>query len=209
MILAPSLLASDFSNVEKTLNELEERNISWLHLDVMDGSFVQTITFGPQLVAQSRPHSTMVFDCHLMVVNPENHIEAFANAGADVITFHFEATDDPKMVIDLIHEHGKRAGISVKPGTDVSVLDPYLDYVDLVLVMSVEPGKGGQSFMPNALDKISYLKDKGGKFEIQVDGGVNLETGKMCLEAGATNLVAGSFIFKDFDNIERMNALDL
>lgn len=206
MILAPSLLAGDFSRVKEEVQALENHDVPWLHLDVMDGTFVPTITFGPQLVQSIRKESNMVFDVHLMIVNPEKHIESFVKAGADYITFHYEATNDPKALIDTIRSFGVKAGISIKPNTPVEVLKEIKDDVDLILIMSVEPGKGGQSFMPNALEKIAYLK--GGDYVLEVDGGINTETGKLCLEQGANALVAGSFVFKDFANIKRLMDLD-
>jgi len=190
-MIAPSLLASDFSNVQATLQQLSDQGVTWLHLDVMDGVFVDTITFGPQFIQQLRPHTDAFLDTHLMITNPEKHIASFANAGSDLITFHVEATINPKACIDLIHQHGKMAGISIKPHTPVEAITPYLSQVDLVLVMSVEPGKGGQAFLPSALEKLQALR--GGAYHLQVDGGINHDTAKACLQSGATNLVVGSY----------------
>ncbi len=205
-MIAPSLLASDFSNVQATLQQLSNQGVTWLHLDVMDGVFVDSITFGPQFIQQLRPHTTMFLDTHLMITNPEKHIQAFAEAGSDLITFHVEATTNPKACIDLIHQYGKQAGISIKPNTPVSAITPYLKDVDLVLVMSVEPGKGGQSFLPSAVEKIVSLQ--GGAYQLQVDGGINQETAQACISAGATNLVVGTYLFQDLNRFKELSALE-
>lgn len=205
-MIAPSLLASDFSNVQATLKQLSLQGATWLHLDVMDGVFVETITFGPQFIKQLRPHTDMFLDTHLMIKNPEKHIQAFAEAGSDLITFHIEATDNPKQCIDLIHQYGKQAGISIKPNTSVEAIQPYLNEVDLVLVMSVEPGKGGQAFLPSAIEKLQALQ--GGSYHLQVDGGINQETAAACIKAGATNLVVGSYLFQDLNRFKELSALE-
>ena len=172
----------------------------------MDGVFVDTITFGPQFIHQLRPHTKMFLDTHLMITNPEKHIKAFAEAGSDLITFHVEATENPKACIDLIHQYGKQAGISVKPNTPVSAITPYLKDVELVLIMSVEPGKGGQAFLPSALEKLSSLQ--GGDYQLQVDGGINQETAKACISAGATNLVVGTYLFQDLNRFKELSSLE-
>jgi ribulose-phosphate 3-epimerase len=205
-MIAPSLLASDFSNVQATLKQLSSQGVTWLHLDVMDGVFVDTITFGPQFIKQLRPHTNMFLDTHLMITNPEKHIKAFADAGSDLITFHVEATTNPKACIDLIHQLGKQAGISIKPNTPVSAITPYLPDVDLVLIMSVEPGKGGQAFLPSALEKLAQLQ--GGDYQLQVDGGINQETASACIKAGATNLVVGTYLFQDLNRFKELAALE-
>ncbi len=198
MIVAPSLLASDFTKISQTIESLNDIGVQWLHLDVMDGVFVDTITFGPQLIRQMRNQTKMVFDTHLMITNPEKHIQAFAEAGSDWITFHIEATKDPLSVIRQIHSYGKKAGISIKPGTSVEELLPYLSQVDLVLVMSVEPGKGGQSFIPETLQKLDALPK--GTYKVSVDGGINQETLNQCRAHGANVFVVGTYLFQ---NLER------
>jgi ribulose-phosphate 3-epimerase len=203
MIVAPSLLASDFTKVSSTIQALEQIGVSWLHLDVMDGVFVDTITFGPQLIRQMRPQTTMVFDTHLMITNPETHIEAFAKAGSDWITFHVEATNDPLNVIRLIHSFGKKAGISVKPNTPIESIKPYLSEVDLVLVMSVEPGKGGQSFIPETLQKLEALPK--GNYKVSVDGGINDVTLQQCKAHGANVFVVGTYLFQDLNRFRELH----
>jgi ribulose-phosphate 3-epimerase len=203
MIIAPSLLASNFTSVASTIKDLDAIGVSWLHLDVMDGDFVDTITFGPQLIAQMRPLTSMVFDTHLMITNPAKHIEAFAKAGSDWITFHVEATDDPASVIQLIHSFGKKAGISVKPNTPVQTVVPYLNDVDLVLIMSVEPGKGGQAFIPSTLDKLDVLPK--GAYHVSVDGGINDVTLNQCLEHGADVFVVGTYLFQDLNRFKELS----
>lgn len=203
MIIAPSLLASNFTAVAQTIHELNAVDVKWLHLDVMDGVFVDTITFGPQLIAQMRPLTSMVFDTHLMIENPEKHIAAFAKAGSDWITFHVEATDNPAAVIQLIHSFGKKAGISVKPNTPIETITPYLKDVDLVLLMSVEPGKGGQSFIPATLDKLDALPK--GTYHVSVDGGINNETMKQCREHGADVFVVGTYLFQDLNRFKELS----
>ena len=206
MILSPSILAADFSKIEQEVRELDSYNVKWVHLDVMDGLFVPAKTFGPELVAQLRPITKMFFDVHLMIVDPKKHIKSYVDAGADLITFHYEAVEDNIDLIKYIRSFGVQVGISIKPNTPVVEIESLLPLLDLVLVMSVEPGKGGQSFMPNALDKIKELS----KYDllVEVDGGVNDITGKQCIDAGADVLVAGSYVFKNKENIKVLNNLD-
>ena len=208
--VSPSILSCDFSKLKEDIDSIVN-HVEYLHIDVMDGVFVNNISFGIPVIKSIRPHYDIVFDTHLMIVNPERYIEAFAKAGADLITFHIEATCDPENVINLIHSKGLKAGISLRPKTNVMDLKPYLDKVELVLVMSVEPGFGGQKFDPNALDKIKWLKEQkvsnNYNYEIEVDGGINGETGRLCLEAGADVLVSGSYIFNASDRLERINTL--
>lgn len=206
MILSPSILAADFTKIDQEIKELDSYNVQWVHLDVMDGVFVPATTFGPDLVEQLRPLTKMFFDVHLMIVDPIKHVDAYVNAGADLITFHVEAVEDSMEIINYIKSKGIKVGISLKPATNVDTIKHLLPYVDLVLVMSVEPGKGGQSFITGALDKIKELS--GGDFLIEVDGGVNETTGKQCIDAGADVLVAGSFVFKNKENIHILNNLD-
>ena len=197
--ISPSILSCDFSILKEDI-ETVVRDVEYLHIDVMDGLFVNNISFGIPVIKSIRPHFDIVFDTHLMIVEPERYIDAFASAGADIITFHIEATKDSKNVIDLIHSKGLKAGISLRPKTNVEELSPYLDMVELVLVMSVEPGFGGQSFDDSALNKIKWLKEQkelhGYTYEIEVDGGINGQTAKLVRDAGAEVLVSGSYIFK-------------
>ena len=197
MIIAPSILAADFGNLQQSIEEV--RTTKWLHVDVMDGHFVPNISIGPVVVKGLRKYTSQVLDTHLMISDPLKYAEAFVKAGSDRITFHIETTPDPKLVIDKLHDLGVKVGISIKPKTDVKAIKEYLGIIDQVLVMSVEPGFGGQQFMPSAVDKIKELamlkKTQNKSLLIVVDGGINEETGKLCKEAGADVLVAGSYIF--------------
>ncbi|XMB66106.1 ribulose-phosphate 3-epimerase [Mycoplasmatota bacterium zrk1] len=205
MILAPSVLAADKENIEKEIQELEAYDVKWLHLDVMDGLFVPAKTFGPDFVKKIRNMTSMFFDVHLMIEKPIDYINHWVDAGADLITFHFEAGNDPMKVIERIKSFGVKAGISIKPNTKVDEIRDLLPFVDLVLVMSVEPGKGGQKFISNSLEKIKKLS--GGDYLIEVDGGINESTGKQCIDAGADVLVAGTYVFKHKNNINILNKL--
>ena len=169
IILSPSLLAADFSCLDRQIAKVEEAGAQWLHLDIMDFHFVPNLTFGSGVVKFLRPLSKMVFDAHFMVEHPETYIEPFAKVGADYFTFHYEAVEDPQKIIDLVKEAGMKCGISVKPKTDVKVLEPYLSQLDLVLVMSVEPGFGGQSFLPSALPKLKKLRAEINRLGLDID----------------------------------------
>ncbi len=195
MIISPSLLAADFTQLGRELNKIEKGGAQWLHLDVMDGVFVPNISFGLPVIQSLRKGSNLIFDVHLMIQEPLLYVDAFADAGADYLTFHLESSSDPDKTIDAIHARGMKAGLSIKPGTDVQALFPFLDKLDLVLIMSVEPGFGGQKFMPSSLEKISVLREKAPNMLISVDGGIKADTGKLCREAGANVLVAGSYVF--------------
>jgi ribulose-phosphate 3-epimerase len=209
--VSPSVLACDLSRLSDEVNSIESAGADMVHLDVMDGAFVTNISFGLPVIASLRKNSNMFFDVHLMINKPERYIERFIDAGADLITFHYEACEEPLAAVKLIRAHGKKAGVSVKPGTPVQCVYPLLDDCDLVLIMTVEPGYGGQAFMPEMLQKISELRDeierRGLNVDIQVDGGINAETGKLVREAGANNLVAGSYIFKEKDRRAAIDSL--
>ncbi|MBQ9624680.1 MAG: ribulose-phosphate 3-epimerase [Clostridia bacterium] len=202
--VSPSLLSADFANMENACKMLEQAGADYIHCDVMDGSFVSQITFGEKMVAAVKNCSNLPLDVHLMIVNPMEHIESFAKAGSSIITVHYEALKDKtEACIKAIKALGVKAGLSVKPNTDIMEIEKYLPMLDLVLIMSVEPGKGGQSFMDSALVKIEFCK----KYKtannldllIEVDGGINDKTGELCAKAGVDVLVAGSYVFKGKD----------
>ena len=197
--VAPSILSANFNNLIEEIKSVD--NAKYLHIDVMDGKFVPNITIGPLVMKHFKDEiHNMVMDVHLMIADPVKYAPDFKDAGADIITFHYEAVKFAEPTIEEIKKLGVKVGVSIKPLTDINVLDDLLDKVDLVLIMSVEPGFGGQEFIPSALDKIRYLAkariDKGYKYLIEVDGGINKETAKECIEAGVDILVAGSYIFK-------------
>jgi ribulose-phosphate 3-epimerase len=203
MILAPSLLAANFMNLSKDCQTLKDHGIQWLHYDVMDGYFVPNHSFGVDILKQIKQNFDFVYDVHLMVSNPRLFIEYFSKV-ADVLTIHIEACKDVQEAIELIniiHNHGIKAGICIKPNTSVFAIEPLLNLVDLVLVMSVEPGFGGQCFMVEMLEKVKLLKEFKNKndyhYMIQIDGGINKETGEQARLAGVENLVVGSYLFKD------------
>lgn len=197
--LAPSLLAADFSQLAEEIKKVHENGAEYLHLDVMDGSFVPNISMGPGMIASLRKVSDIVFDVHLMIQDPIRYIDDFAKAGADIITFHYEACQNHREVIEKIRSHGIRVGMSVKPYTDASLLVPFLDQLDLVLIMTVQPGFGGQKFMPDALVNLKAMQKaiaaSGREIDLEVDGGINLENAATVKEYGANVLVAGSAVF--------------
>lgn len=204
LVIAPSILSLDYSKTSEQLEELDKSNAKWMHFDVMDGHFVPNLTFGPDLLKGFKKAVDMVMDVHIMVDDPDMVSEMFAKAGADVITFHLEAVKDIDACIALcrkIREKGIMAGVSVKPKTRVEELLPHLKEMNLVLIMSVEPGFGGQSFMPETLDKVRILRERIEEEKlntrIEIDGGINADTAKLAVEAGVDTLVAGSYIFKN------------
>ena len=209
MQIAPSILSSDFARLAEEIESI--KNCDMVHIDVMDGHFVPNLTFGAPVVKCIRKYTELFFDCHLMISNPKKYAVDFAKAGADLITFHYESDDDPKETIDEIKRLGCKVGISVKPKTPIEKIYPYLDMVDLVLIMSVEPGFGGQSFMPEVLDKVVKLKElknkDNKKYAIEIDGGIDDKTIILAKEAGVEVCVAGSYIFKQKDRIETIKKL--
>ena len=202
-IIAPSILSADFSNLRKGISAVEGAGASWLHIDIMDGHFVPNITIGPVVVKDLRKNSKLFFDVHLMIANPEKYWGEFAKAGADLITFHAESSGDKLKLIKSIKKTGVKAGISIKPKTPVSKIKKLLPYLDLVLVMTVEPGFAGQAFMQDMMKKVKELRaliDKNGyDCFLEVDGGINKETAKTAARAGADAMVAGNSIFGTSD----------
>ncbi|MBU6081347.1 MULTISPECIES: ribulose-phosphate 3-epimerase [Allobacillus] len=208
--IAPSILSADFAKLGEEIKEVESA-VDYIHVDVMDGHFVPNITIGPLIVDAIRPVTDLPLDVHLMIENPEHYIQAFVDAGADIITVHQEACPHLHRVVQQIKQAGVKAGVVINPATPVESIEYVLEDVDLVLVMTVNPGFGGQSFIPSGLNKIKQLFDlrseHGYSYEIEVDGGVNQETAKQCIDAGADVLVAGSAIFNKDNRIEAIKAI--
>ncbi|WP_156300418.1 ribulose-phosphate 3-epimerase [Streptobacillus canis] len=206
IIIAPSLLAADFSRLKEEVIEIGKTRAKWLHLDIMDGNFVPNISFGADIIKAIRPHSDLYFDAHLMVEKPEWYIESVVKAGADNITIHVEATKHLHRALQLIKSYGVKAGVSINPATDIDFLDNVIEELDLILVMTVNPGFGGQKFIDAMCQKIRRIREKYPHIDIQVDGGINDKTAILAREAGANILVAGSYVFSS-NYEERVNSL--
>ena len=195
IIVAPSLLAADFSRLKEEVQEVEKCGAEYLHLDVMDGNFVPNISYGSPVISAIRPHSNLVFDVHLMVEEPDRFIKDFVDAGADIITVHVEAIKHLHRTIQLIKSYGKKVGVALNPATPIETLKHVVKEIDMILIMSVNPGFGGQAFIPEVLSKIEELRKLYPEMDIEVDGGVNDKTVEAIKEAGANVLVAGSYLF--------------
>ena len=195
IIIAPSLLAADFSILKEEIANIENAGAEYLHLDVMDGNFVPNISFGPVVIKSLRAHSNLIFDVHLMIENPDKYVADFVDAGADIICVHVESTKHLNRTIQLIKSYKKKVGVALNPSTSLDTIKYDLDNIDMVLIMTVNPGFGGQKFIPQMLQKIKELRKIAPNIDIQVDGGINDEISKLVIEAGANVLVAGSYVF--------------
>jgi|TARA_B110000259_G_scaffold107969_1_gene123694 ribulose-phosphate 3-epimerase len=199
--ISPSILSADFSRLGEEIVALEKAGADYIHIDVMDGHFVPNITIGPEVIKRLRPITKLTFDVHLMIEPVDNFIKDFADAGSDIITFHPEATKNLSETIKLVKSYGKKVGVSLKPESPINLITPYIDQVDLILIMSVNPGFGGQKFMPEVLDKMKKLRDitneKKLSIDIEIDGGINFNNSRKAKDYGANILVSGSTVFKE------------
>jgi len=211
IIIAPSLLAADFSNIGKAVETVEKAGSGWVHLDIMDGEFVPNITFGPKIVGDIRRITSLKLDTHLMIMKPERYIGQFVDAGSDYITIHFESTHHLHRAVSIIKNAGKMAGVSIVPSTSVSSVREMLPYIDLLLVMSVNPGFGGQKFIPETLKKVKLLKDIRNKerynYKIEIDGGITRNNCRQVIDAGVNVIVAGTTIFNAEDPVKEIEYL--
>ena len=209
--ILPSILSADFANLERDIKELESIGVDMFHIDVMDGNFVPNISFGFPIIESIRPKTDKIFDCHLMIDNPENYVEQFCKVGCDMVSFHIEATNHADRVIQVIKKNGKKAGIVLNPQTSIESIKYLLPKLDYVLIMTVNPGFGGQKFIPEMLEKIEELaklrEERNYSFLIEVDGGINIETSKACRDKGADLLVCGSFLFGASDKENTLGEL--
>ena len=211
-IISPSILGGSFSNMEKTISELDQSKAEYIHFDVMDGDFVPNLTFGPQFISNLRTKTKKIFDVHLMINRVNRFLDDYIKAGSNIITFHYEINEDLNKLIDKIKQNRIKVGIALKPKTTCEEIKKYLHLVDQVIIMTVEPGFGGQTFLSDQINKIEsiskYIIENNLNVDIEIDGGVNYETGKLCVDAGANILVAGSFLFKQSSLIMATNKLN-
>ncbi len=211
-IISPSILGGSFSNMEKTISELDQSKAEYIHFDVMDGDFVPNLTFGPQFISNLRTKTKKIFDVHLMINRVNKFLDDYIKAGSNIITFHYEINEDLNKLIDKIKQNKIKVGIALKPKTTCEEIKKYLHLVDQVIIMTVEPGFGGQTFLSDQVYKIEsiskYIRENNLNVDIEIDGGVNYETGKLCVDAGANILVAGSFLFKQSSLIMATNKLN-
>ncbi|MCR5266676.1 MAG: ribulose-phosphate 3-epimerase [Cyanobacteria bacterium RUI128] len=211
VIISPSILSADFANLERDIRKVEDAGAEWLHIDVMDGHFVPNITIGVPVVKSIKKITGLTLDVHLMIEHPEKYIKSFVDAGADIVTVHYEAEgvkENPEKILKEIKALGVLAGLSIKPKTPKEVIEKFIGIADLILVMTVEPGFGGQQFIPECAEKLQYISSRqtDGQF-LQVDGGINSETAKICVNNGVNSLVAGNYIFSSDNYAERINSL--